>query len=94
MSEADIFLAEVEAIVARDAALTPLHAAVLAALHKRIAADTRTFAKIFGVAHALVLRAVSDLSDGLRLVEETGRDARTQRARLALTEAGRRLTAA
>ena len=91
MSEADAFMEQVSEIAARDPRLTPLHAAVLAALGIGAAADTRSFAKVFGVAHALVLRTVSDLADGFGLVSETGRDARTQRARLALTEAGRRL---
>ncbi|WP_271166976.1 hypothetical protein [Hansschlegelia plantiphila] len=91
MDEADAFMAEVEAIVARAPELSPLHAAVIAALDQGVASDSRTFAKVFGVAHALTLRAISDLSDGFGLIEETARDPRTQRARLALTEAGRRL---
>lgn len=83
------FMAEVEALADRRPGLTMLHAAMLVALREGIARDTRTFAKVFGVAHALVLRAASDLAGDL--VAITGRDARTQRTRLELTAAGRDL---
>jgi hypothetical protein len=85
------FMAEVEAIVARAPELSLLDAALIAALDQGIASDSRSFARIFGVAHALVLRAVSDLEDRFGFVHAVERDARTQRTRLALTEAGRRL---
>ncbi|GGF49922.1 hypothetical protein GCM10007301_06490 [Azorhizobium oxalatiphilum] len=88
---AETFLAEVDWILARTPDLTPLDAGVLAALHRGLASDTRSFAKLFGVAHALVLRTVADLADGLGLVTLEARDLRTQRTRLALTEAGRQL---
>jgi hypothetical protein len=91
--EADAFLERVGAIVARAPQLSALDGAVLASLDAEIAADSRSFAKVFGVAHALVLRAVSELADGFGLVAVTDRDARTQRTKLALTEAGRRLLA-
>ena len=87
------FMAEVEAIIARAPDLSPLDAGVLAALDQDVARDSRTFAKLFGVAHALVLRAVSELADGSGLVAVDSRDARTQRTRLALTPAGRQLLA-
>ncbi|GLK78979.1 hypothetical protein [Methylopila turkensis] len=88
------FMAAVEAMVEAAPGLTPLHAGVLTALGAGVAGDSRSFAKVFGLAHALVLRAVSDLADELGLVSVAARDARTQRAKLALTEAGRRLVAA
>ena len=81
------FMAEVEAVERRRPGLSMLHAALLVALREGVARDTRTFAKVFGVAHALVLRAASDLAD--ELVAITGLDARTQRTRLELTGAGR-----
>ena len=85
------FMAEVEAVERGGPGLSMLHAGLLVALREGVAADTRSFAKVFGIAHALVLRAANELSDEHALVEETGRDSRTQRARLALTAAGRRL---
>lgn len=83
------FLARVEAITERAPELSALDAAVLASLEAEIAADSRSFANVFGVAHALVLRAVSELADGFGLITVTARDDRTQRSRLSLTEAGR-----
>ncbi|WP_020180665.1 hypothetical protein [Methylopila sp. M107] len=85
------FMAEAEAVAGRLPGLSMLEAGLLVAMREGIAADTRSFSNLFGVAHALVLRVVNDLSDDRRLVTETGRDARTQRTRLALTDAGRRL---
>lgn len=85
------FMAEVDALAERRPGLTMLHAAMLVALREGIAADTRTFAKVFGVAHALVLRAASDLAD--EFVAITGRDPRTQRTRLELTAEGHALAA-
>ena len=82
------FMAEVEAVERRAPELPLLHAGLLVALREGVAADTRSFANLFGVAHALVLRAANDLVEQYGLVVETGRDARTQRARLALTAAG------
>lgn len=89
MTDEAAFMAQVEAISARDRRLTTLDAAVLAAVGLGIAPDSRTFARIFGVAHALALRAIADLADGYGLIAETARDPRTQRARLSLTDAGR-----
>ena len=83
------FMAEVESLAERRPGLSMLHAAMLVALREGIATDTRTFAKVFGVAHALVLRAVTDLAGDL--VAIAGRDPRTQRTRLELTAAGRAL---
>lgn len=86
MIDAEAFLAEVGTLCERTA-LEPLHAALLLAVAEGVAEDTRAFSKRLGVAHALSLRAATDL-DGeyLRVVE---RNSRTQRARLALTNAGR-----
>lgn len=92
MAEAEAFMAQVEALVAKAPGLAPLHAALLIAVGEGVAGDTRSFAKVFGVAHALALRAASELED--RFVSLTERNARTQRTRLALTDAGRALLAA
>lgn len=92
MSDADAFMAQVETLTARAPDLAPLHAALLLAIANGIAADTRAFARRFGVAHALALRAVAELED--RFLRSGTRDPRTQRTRLSLTDAGRALTGA
>jgi len=92
MGEADAFMADVEALCAKAPGLAPLHAALLIAVGEGIAGDTRAFSKVFGVAHALALRAASELDD--RFVTLTDRNTRTQRTRLALTDAGLALLAA
>ncbi|GLK78214.1 hypothetical protein GCM10008171_34680 [Methylopila jiangsuensis] len=88
------FMAAVEALERAEPALTPLHAGLVTALGAGVAGDSRGFARLFGLAHALVLRAANDLADDLKLVQVDARDPRTQRLRLSLTEAGRRLFAA
>jgi len=85
------FMAAVEAVAEAAPGLTPLHAGLVTALGAGVAADSRSFAKVFGLAHALVLRAVADLADDLGLVAVAARDARTQRTKLTLTDAGRML---
>lgn len=75
---AAIYLAEVEEACAADPRLSPLGAGILAGIALDIAHDSRGFARIFGVEHALILREVQQLADIERLVV-TKRDARTQR---------------
>ncbi|MCF3641372.1 hypothetical protein LXM94_15465 [Rhizobium sp. TRM95111] len=89
-------MALVEATLSTDgAALTPLAAAILAACHLGIAADSRSFARALGLAHAFVLREIEDLVSERRLLVVTDRDRRTQRIFYRLSEAGeRRLGAA
>lgn len=70
--------------------LTPLGAAILVALHKGFAEDSRTFARTFDVAHALVLRECTLLSADLHLLVLTPMEGRSQRYRYALTPEGRR----
>ncbi len=89
--EAEAFMAEVDALVSRAPALSPLAAALLIAAAEGVAMDTRSFAKTFGVAHALVLRTLAELEDA-GLATAPSRDARTQRARIALTTEGERLS--
>ncbi|GBU19552.1 MULTISPECIES: hypothetical protein [unclassified Methylobacterium] len=81
-ADADTFLATTELVAALDGGLAPLEAGLLAALHLGLAADSRSFARVFGVAHALVLRAVETLA-GEELLAVTERDPRTQRTRYA-----------
>lgn len=71
------YLAEVGRICATDPGLVPLAGGILAALGLDIA-DSRHFARTFGVEHSLVLREVQALEDRGRLIV-TRRDGRTQR---------------
>jgi DNA-binding HxlR family transcriptional regulator len=73
-----------------DPALSPVGAGLLAALHLGVCRDSRSFSRILGIAHALVLREVTDLSDRA-LLSIVGRNERTQRTELALTDKGERL---
>lgn len=91
MTEAD-FIGAVDTLRERRPDLTRIEAGLLAAPHLGLNADTRSFAKVFDLAHAHVLRALANL-DEAGLVTVTERDARTQRTRFAPTEAGRTLFA-
>ena len=81
----DRYMALVEAVLEVEAA-TSLGAGILAAAHLGIAADSRSFAKTLGIAHALVLREVDGLSDEAGWLTVTKRDPRTQRTFYALTD--------
>ena len=73
--------------------LTPVAAAVIAAIALGVCRDSRTFSRMFGISHAIVLREIAGLSQDQQLVEIIGRNERTQRTELALTEAGQALSA-
>lgn len=90
--EAD-FVALVEAVRRRDATLSRLGAGIIAAISQGIADDSRTFARLFGIAHALVLREINLLCGPEASIEIVGRDARTQRTRIKLTVKGDTLMA-
>jgi hypothetical protein len=81
----------VSAVCAADASLTPIGAALFVAVSAGIAKDTRTFARTLGLAHALVLREVASLSGNGGLLAVTGRNERTQRTELSLTDEGAQL---
>ncbi len=86
-ADADTFLAATDTIAALRPELSLLESGILAGLHLGLAADSRSFARIFGVEHALVLRAVEGLT-GATLLTVTARDGRTQRTRYAASAAG------
>ncbi|OAE47174.1 hypothetical protein AT6N2_C0740 [Agrobacterium tumefaciens] len=71
--------------------LSATGAAILLAVHLNIAADSRSIARQFGLAHAIVLREITVLSP--RFVHVTKRDARTQRSFLETTAEGQALAA-
>jgi phage regulator Rha-like protein len=73
------FLALVTAAEAKDPLLTPVQAALLVAAEQDIARDSRSFAKIFGIAHALVLRELTALIERGEVLRTVKRDERTMR---------------
>nr|WP_204262673.1 hypothetical protein [Methylobacterium sp. BTF04] len=81
-------MAVTDSVVALQPDLSTLEAGILAALHLRLAADSRSFARIFGVEHALVLRGVETLVGDVGLISVTTRNERTQRTHYAATETG------
>jgi phage regulator Rha-like protein len=88
-ADAETFLAVTDSVAALQPGLSTLEAGVLAALHLDLAQDSRSFAKIFGVEHALVLRAVETLVGEAAFLTVIERVPRTQRTRYAVTETGR-----
>lgn len=85
------YMAFVDALMATSNSLSRLGAGVVAALALDIADDSRTFARLFSIAHALVLREVAVLGQEGGYILINRRDARTQRIRYELSAAGRRL---
>ncbi len=85
------FLGAVSALSSEEPALSQLGAAILAALRFGIAKDSRTFSRKFDIAHALVLREIAALSDDAGFFQVVGRNPRTQRTELALTESALQL---
>lgn len=87
-ADAETFLAAAETLSALRPELSLLEAGILAGLHLGFSADSRSFARVFGVEHALVLRAVETLT-GAAFIVVTTRDPRTQRTRYAASPEGR-----
>jgi len=78
-ANAERFMAQVERIAVAQPHLTRLQAALIAASLLGIAHDSRSFARLLGLAHALVLRELNALTE-THLLEITRRDPRTMRA--------------
>lgn len=93
LADAPTFLAATDTIAALRPDLSLLEAGLLAGLHLGLAADSRSFARVFGVEHALVLRALDSLARTAALVTLTGRDGRTQRTRYQASTDGETLLA-
>jgi hypothetical protein len=85
---AETFLAATDSVAALQPGLSTLEAGVLAALHLDLAHDSRSFARVFGIEHALVLRAVETLASEAGLLTLRERNARTQRTRYGVSPAG------
>lgn len=95
MSEApdsEVFLARVEAVLAGagSAEISPLGAGIVVAVDMGIA-DSRTFSRAIGIEHALVLREIAQLAGPEGLIRVTGRQPKTLRTSLALSERGKSL---
>ena len=91
MTDATDYMALVDAIEAQSGRISRLGAGILAAAVLEIASDSRSFARILGVAHALVLREIAALSADGGYISIRQRDERTQRTKYALNAAGVRL---
>jgi len=83
-SEADRFLALVVAAQGRDNRLTPIQAGLLVAADLGIARDSRTFARMLGIAHSLVLRELNALAEREGMLQIVKRDLRTMRVHYTL----------
>ena len=81
----EIFLDLIEGLVQQSMHLSRLQAALLIARALAIASDSRTFAKLFGVEHALVLRELNLLTAGDGLLVITKKDPRLLRSHFDLT---------
>lgn len=85
------FLALVAAVCTADPTLSGVGAGLLVAHFLGVTRDSRSFSRIFGVAHALVLREVTALTGAPGLMTVVSRNDRTQRTELALTPKGETL---
>ena len=85
------FLAGVEDLCTEIPWLSAIGASILLALEFEIARDTRTFARVFGIAHALVLRELNALAEEHGAVTILDRDPRTQRTTYELADDARSL---
>lgn len=70
-----------------------LGAGIIAGVLLGVANDSRSFARLLDVAHALVLREVNVMASDDGLLQVTRRDARTQRSFYELSAAGQRFAA-
>lgn len=78
--EAELFLSLVTQMQAKDPRLNSMQAALIVAAERGIACDSRTFARLLGVAHALVLRelnALAEMDGPLRVIKKEARTLRT-----------------
>ena len=87
------FVAVADRIVERaPVPIDMIGASLIAGIHLNVGSDSRSLANKLGLAHALVLREITTLSD--RFLTVTKRDSRTQRSFLLLTPEGEALAQA
>lgn len=77
--DAEFFLYLVERTITNHPQLNPVQGAILVAAQQELAHDSRTFARLFGMAHAIVLRELNALVQSTDLLTVTKRDAPTMR---------------
>lgn len=92
--DAEAFVAMAERLARLDPRLSMLQAGLLAAVHLDIAHDSRSFARLLGIEHALVLREITALCGAGDLLAVTRRDERTMRTFFAPGAGGERLLSA
>lgn len=86
--DSQLFMSRVDALLEGEATpVSPLGAGIIVAIDMGIA-DSRSFSRLLGIEHALVLREIADLSGPDGLVTVTGRHAKSLRTSLALSERG------
>ena len=94
MSEApdgELFMSRVDALLKEEALrISPLGAGIIVAVDMGVA-DSRSFARLLGVEHALVLREIAELSGPDGPITVTARQAKTLRTSLALSAHGAQL---
>jgi hypothetical protein len=87
--DSDLFMSRVEAVLEGEAPrISPLGAGIVVAIDMGIT-DSRSFSRLLGVEHALVLREIAGLSGPDGFVTVTGRHPKTLRTALALSDRGR-----
>lgn len=80
LAETERFLALVASTQENNSALTSIQAAILVAADLDISRDSRSFANLFGIEHALALRelnALAECGDVLTIVKRDPRTLRT-----------------
>lgn len=85
-SEVDRFLALVAKAQERDDRLTSIQAGLLVAAELGIAEDSRSFARLLGIAHSLVLRELNALTEREGVLDIVKREPRTMRVHYRLPE--------
>ena len=89
--DSDVFMSRVDSLLEEEGArISPLAAGIIVAIDMGIA-DSRSFSRLLGVEHALVLREIAELSGPEGLIEVTRRQPKTLRTSLALRTSGAEL---
>jgi hypothetical protein len=89
--DSERFMARVDALLnGKSLQISPLAAGILVAIDMGIA-DSRSFANLLDVEHALVLREIANLSGPDGLIAVTSRHAKSLRTSLALSARGARV---
>jgi len=83
----DAFLDLVGQLIAVQSDLTPIQASILIAAQQDIAHDSRTFCRLLGLSHALVLRELNALLQADDVLKLGKRDPRTLRTHYRLARA-------